>query len=154
MLSVLQILFLATHLLADTTGPNYKTLNSACSTCTQIDGILNKHNAELSADERVDLALNVAKVIRGMSLKSKPELDQKREIYFAINGSLQVLEDDFDSETVVRLIDLRAQAPKNFDFVFWRFPVAEQKKIAERMQAAKADNLRPKAQIPAVKSVE
>lgn len=152
---MIKLLLLATQICTMAAAEaSYKSLNSSCLSCNKIDSAVNKHNSELSPDKKLELALDVARVIRKISLKGKPELDQKREIYFAINGSLQVLEDDFDSESVIRLMDLRTQSPKNFDYVFWRFPVAEQQKIAERMQAAKEDKLRPKAQVPPIKQID
>jgi hypothetical protein len=150
------ILLMALLLAMDThaEGANYKSLKPSCRSCTQLDDIITKHNTELSPDERLDMALDVATVIEKISIKSKNQIDQKREIYFAINSTLQVLPDDFDSATVVWLMDLRTQAPKQFDYVFWRFPIGEQKQIVERMKAAKADKIRSKAQIPEAKSVE
>lgn len=134
--------------------PSYKRMDSSCKSCSEIENLIEKHNSELSPDKRLDLALKMAEVIKRTGVKNKPETAQKREIYFAITGAIQVLNDDFDSETVVRLMDLRAQAPKSFDYVFWRFPLVHQQRIAERMKAFKDDKIRPKAKIPEVKVIE
>lgn len=133
---------------------DYKKITPTCKVCMEIDNYVVKHNTELSPDERLNLALKVAKAIESISLKTKSATEKRREIYFSINASIHVLDDDFDSETVVRLMDLRTQAPKDFDYVFWRFPIADQKNLAGRMNAFKEDKVRPKAQIPEPKSIE
>lgn len=133
---------------------DYKKLSEACRSCNDIENLVVKHNTELSPDQRLDYALKIAKVIEKISVKSKKEIEQKRETYFAINGTVQVLDDDFDSETVVRLLDLRTQIPKSFDYVLWRFPLVHQQRIIERMKAFKDDKIRPKAQIPEAKVIE
>jgi hypothetical protein len=133
---------------------SYKVLDQSCQSCVKIDSLLGKHNTELSGDKRLDLALAVSSEIRKIKLAGKPEKEQRREIYFAINGAVQVMPDDFDSDTVVKLMDLRAQSPKQFDYVFWRFNVGEQQKIVERMKVAKEDKIRSKAQIPVVKQAD
>jgi hypothetical protein len=133
---------------------DYQRLENSCDACVKIDKLLAKHSQELSPSARADLALKVAAVIKDIHLKGKELGDQRRAIYFAVNGSVEVLRDDFDSETVVRLIDLRAQAPAVFDYVLWRFPLVTQKRIVERMQAAKTDKIRPKAKIPIAKEVD
>lgn len=133
---------------------DYKKLSAGCRSCNDIENLVVKHNTELSPDQRLDYALKIAKVIEKISVKGKKEIEQKRETYFAINGTIQVLDDDFDSETVVRLLDLRTQIPKSFDYVLWRFPLVHQQRIIERMQAFKEDKIRPKAQIPEAKVIE
>jgi hypothetical protein len=133
---------------------DYKKLTTDCRSCNEIESLTVKHNTELSPSNRLDLALKVAKVIQKISVKNKAETARRREIYFAVNGSIQVMDDDFDSETVVRLMDLRAQAPKSFDYVLWRFPLVHQQRIIERMRAFKEDKVRPKAQIPEAKVIE
>jgi hypothetical protein len=152
-LTIALIAFAQAIAAADAAGGNYK-VSGSCQSCAKIDGLAGKHNSELSPDKRVDIALELASQVREISLKGKPELEQRREVYFAINGTIQVLPDDHDSSTVVYLMDLRSQSPKQFDYVFWRFPISEQQKVHERMKAAKADNIRPKAQIPTPKAIE
>jgi hypothetical protein len=145
----------AASLIAHAAGEDdYKKLSQACRSCNDIENLVVKHNTELSPDQRLDYALKIAKIIEKISVKSKNEIEQKRETYFAINGTVQVLDDDFDSETVVRLLDLRTQIPKSFDYVLWRFPLVHQQRIIERMKAFKEDKIRPKAQIPEAKVIE
>jgi hypothetical protein len=127
---------------------DYQRLDPSCTSCTAIDKLLSQHSVSLSPDKQLALALQIAKVIEHTHLKGKALVDQYRAIYFSLKGTIEVLDDDFDSETVVRLIDLRAQAPAAFDYVFWRFQLGNQKRIIERMQAAKSDGIRPKATIP------
>jgi hypothetical protein len=134
--------------------PEYQRLKNNCRSCTELEKITVAHSKELSSDARLKLALQMAKVIEGIVLKGEPKTEQMREIYFSINSSLQVLRDDFDSETVVRLMDLRAVEPKVFDEVFWRFDISQQKRLIERMAALKDDKIRPKAVIPKAKTVE
>lgn len=146
------LLILALPLFA-VAAPSYQKLTDACTTCKAIDKVVGEHNIAPKPELKRDLAIKLGGVIKAISLKGKTVEEQRREIYFAINGSLEVLSDDFDSQTVVMLMDLRTQSPRNFDYVFWRFPMAEQKKIAERMTAAKTDKIRPKATVPAVKEI-
>ncbi len=140
--------------LAGSQAQDYRKLSPACQSCNQIDALATKHNTEQSPDSRLKYALEIAKLIEKISIKQKPEIEQRREIYYAITGALQVLDDDFDSETCVQLLDLRGQAPKAFDHVLWRFPLVSQQKIIERMRSFKEDNIRPKAQIPEAKFIE
>lgn len=151
-ITILFSLFVNENLFAE--NQDYKKLSPECRSCNEIDGIVNTHNTELSPDNRLDLALKMAKVIEKISVKSKSALEQHREIYFAINGTIQVLDDDFDSETVVHLLDLRTSTPKAFDYVLWRFPLVHQQRIIERMRAFKEDKVRPTAQIPEPKVIE
>ena len=132
---------------------DYTRATDACKTCGQFEKLLQSHSAELSSDARLKIALEVAKVIQGIHLKGKPKLEQKREIYFAINASIQVQPDDFDAETAVRLLDLRPQAPAVFDDVLWHFTRGQQEKLIERMRAFKEDKVRPNAVIPVVKEL-
>jgi hypothetical protein len=132
----------------------YKRLSPSCKTCGEIEQVTKQHNTETSADKRLQLALKLAKIIQGIDLKGKSETEQKRELYFAMNASLQVLPDDFDSETVVRLLDLRQRSPKIFDEVLWRFPLGEQQKLVMRMRAFIEDKVRPNAKLPTPKEVE
>lgn len=78
--------------------------------------------------------------------------DQKRALYYAFHASIEVLDDDFDSETVVRLLRLRPQAPAAFDYVFNRLSLNEQKNLHQRMTAVKR-LLMPKAELPTVKEI-
>jgi len=133
---------------------DYKRLNSSCRSCNEIENLIIEHDKELSPDKRLEQALKLAGVIKKISVKNKKPTEQKREMHFAINGALQVLDDDFDSETVVALMDLRPQAPRSFDYVLWRFPLVHQQRIIERMKAFKEDKIRPKAQIPEAKVIE
>lgn len=131
---------------------DYKTLTPSCKSCKEVDNLVNKFKDESSADTKLDLALEIAKTIKKINVKGKTKDEQAREIYFAINASVEVLEHDFDSETVIGLVGLRAQAPDRFDFVFWGFPLADQKQIVERMKAAKDDKLIKNAAIPIPKA--
>lgn len=133
---------------------DYKRLTDTCKSCNAIDNLIIKHNTEMSSTARLELALQIAGLIDKISVKGKPELEKRREMYFAINATTLVLSDDFDSETVSSLMDLRAKSPKDFDYVFWRFPTHQQSEIVNRMKAFKEDKLKPKAQIPQVKKVE
>lgn len=132
----------------------YRKLSPNCRSCNEIENLIVQHNGETSPDKRLEIALKVAKIIQKIGLKGKSATDQRREIYFSIKGAQQVLEDDFDSETCLRLLDLRTVSPQNFDYVFWRFPESQQKQILARMTAFKEDKIRPKAQLPLVKEVE
>lgn len=132
---------------------DYKRPSPNCKSCTEIEALLEKHNTELSNDKKLEYALKVAAVIEKISLKGKNKTDQRREIYHAINGTVQVLDDDFDSETAINLVGLRAQAPKEFDYVFWRIPIGQQNSIVERMKAAKEDGLTKKP-LPQAKEVD
>src|ERR1700685_3249344 len=130
---------------------DYKTLTDSCKSCNSIDKLVNKYNEETSPSNRLALALKVAGTIKEIKLKGKDKEDQYREIYFATKGSIEVLPDDFDSETCVRLLDLRTQAPETFDYVFTSFPLEDQKRIIERMKSFKDDKLRPNAKLPVAK---
>jgi hypothetical protein len=134
--------------------PSYQKLADACKVCKIIDRTVTRHSETTSSGDRAQLTVALYKEIEGIKLKGKSDEEQKREIYFAINGSLELLDDDFDSSTPIALLDVRAQAPKNFDFVFWRFPVKAQKQLFDRMKAAKDDKIRPKAALPTVKEVD
>ena len=136
------------------TTPEYKRLNPSCGTCAEIDKLLSRHSVESSPDKQLVIALKIAGVIKKITLKGKIELEQRRAIYFAINATNEVLEDDFDSETVVVLMDLRSQAPEAFDYILWRFPIGNQTRIIERMQALKDDGIRPKNEIPTARAID
>ena len=153
MLASFLILLLAAATTSATTG-DYQRLTPDCPSCAELDQLLQRHSAELSPDRRLKLALSVAKVIARARLNGKTTVDQKRQIFFAINAALQVQPDDFDSETAVRLLDLRAQSPANFDQVLWRFTRGQQQSLIERMRAFKDDKLRPNAVIPVIKELE
>jgi|GEM_PF-4510312 len=133
---------------------DYRKLSDDCRSCNEIDALVIKHNTELSPDNRLDLALKIAKVIEKMSIRNKPEVEQRREIYFAMNATFQVMDDDFDSETSVRMLDLRGQSPKSFDYVLWRFPLAQQNRLIERMRSFIEDKVRPKQKLPEAKVIE
>lgn len=152
------LLFMASGILSGAHGADqdldYRKLSPTCRSCNEFEAIVVKQNTELSPDTRLEYALKIAKLIEKISLKGKSELEQRREIYYAINATIQVLDDDFDSETSVQLLDLRTKAPKTFDYVLWRFPLASQQNIIERMRSFKEDNIRPKAVIPEAKAIE
>lgn len=133
---------------------NYKKLSDACKSCNVLEDIVVKHNTATNPDDRLDLAMKTADTIKKISLKNKSQLEKRREIYYAINASLSVLKDDFESVTVYQLHGLRKQSPKDFDHVFHRFPTFQQADIANRMKSYKENKILPNAQIPEVKQIE
>ena len=122
-----------------------------CEICKELDMLVGQFSTQTKSDDKLQTALKIASSIGKISLKAKPEL-QKRQIYYAINATVEVLPVDFDSESVVRLMDLRSKAPKTFDTIFHHFPEKNQKEIFDRMKALKEDRIRPKATLPRVHS--
>ena len=141
-------------LIAGAQTPGYKRLTKDCRACNQIEDLIVKHDKELVPDDRQAIAFQMGDVIKTISIKGKKEEEQRRLVYFAINGTIQVIDDDFDSVTCLRLLDIRTSSPKNFDYVFHRFPLVHQNNIIGRMNAYKEDNFRPKAEIPTAKLIE
>lgn len=100
----------------------------------------------------METVLKIASSIHHLKLASLAGDDQKRAVYYAMHGAIEVLDDDFDSQTVVELLRLRPQAPATFDYVFNRLSLTEQKNLFERMGAVKRRIL-PKAELPTVKEI-
>lgn len=147
-------LTLSTHLAAS--EGDYKKSRESCRTCRKLSDLVSKFGSESSNTQKVHLALDIAKEMKSIQLKNKSEEEKRREIYFAINSAIEILPTgyDFDYETVICLIDLRAQNPRTFDYVFWRFPRNQQEQIVQLMTMHKKDRNRPKAEIPVVKVIE
>jgi len=133
--------------------PDYTKITPTCKDCTLINNVLNKFSLA-DPDGKRDLALKAAELIHHVTLKDKSTEDQRREIYFSLKACVEVFDDDFDSETVVGLMELRAAAPKDFDYVFQRFPLKNQNAIVERMKGFKEDGIGPKVALPAPKAID
>ena len=118
-ISILMGWFVAAGAHADSLGTEYKKLSASCVSCNEIDKLLEQYNASTSARAQLDIALNIAHVIEHISVQGKSLVEQRRAFYFAINATIEVLADDFDSETVVNLLDLRQHHSNAFDDVFW-----------------------------------
>jgi hypothetical protein len=128
----------------------YQKFDKRCSTCKKLADELGRLDKSPTGDKAVDAALEVAKVIKRINLKGKKELEIKREIYAALNASIEVLAYDHDSQTVFQIIGVRAQAEKEFDFVFHRFPKVTQQRIVDRMKAFKEDKIKSDFEVPTV----
>jgi hypothetical protein len=149
---IIPILCCAISIQAFAGSSSYKEYSSSCRSCVEIEKLLSIYDSQQSGRDQLDTALRIAKVIKHTSVKGNGIENQRREIYYAIKASIQILDDDFDSESVVGLMDLRDQSPEQFDYVFWRFPFADQKEITHRMSGIKS-NTRPKASIPQAKAL-
>jgi hypothetical protein len=152
--AIFLITFALKALAAATSTESYKRSVPECHTCEELNDLLSKYASTLSPSDRIDIALHVAKTIEKITLKEKNTDQRRRELHFAINASLEVLTDDFNSETAVQLLDKRQDAPAEFDYVFWRFQLPQQKRLLARMKSFVDDKIRPKAKLPEPKEVE
>lgn len=133
--------------------PAFMKTSSRCASCIEIDRILAHFTNVPETENQMDDVLKLSATIQKIHLRGKSKEDQQREIYFSINATIEVLTADFDSETVLRLMDLRSQNPQLFDEVFWTFAKGQQSRIVERMQAFISDRIRPKGKVPQIKSI-
>jgi hypothetical protein len=153
MLLVLNVIFAS--FVAHAEGADlYKRLSPDCASCAEIDALMTKHSSTPSPTDQLNITLEIAKAIGKISIKDQPEVEQRRAIYFAIKATVDALDEDFDSQTVAYLMRVRPQAPKQFDYVFWRFPLERQKEIVERMRALIANELVKKVPVPTAKQLE
>lgn len=132
--------------------PEYRRLSSSCRSCEEISSLLETYSAQSNSGPRMETVLKIASLIHRLKLSSLTGDDQKRAVYYALHGSIEVLDDDFDSQTVVELLRLRPQSPVTFDYVFNRLSLTEQKNLFERMGAVKRRIL-PNAQLPTVREI-
>jgi hypothetical protein len=145
---------IALPLTALASSPEYTRLVPTCKDCVAIDSLLSKFSLTQDPTDRLNLALKAADLIHHISLKDKSTDDQYRLIYFSLKASVEVFDDDFDSAAELSLMDLRQASPKNFDYVFQRFPIDNQKTIVERMKNLKEDGIGPKIDLPTPKAVD
>ena len=150
---IFSVSFVSSVIAYGKTGADYKRYNPNCKTCVEIEKLLSVFDSQQDDRAQIDTTLKIAQVIEKASIKDKSVENKRREIYFAIKATNTVLQVDFDSATVAGLMDLREQAPSDFDYVFWRFPFADQKEITHRMDGMKKSGIRPKATVPEAKAV-
>lgn len=128
---------------------------ASCAPCLEINTLLDKHGSTTDPTVQIEVADKIAVVIGAMKIQRLELGEAYRQIYFAIKGTIEVLDDDVQSETVAKLILLRYQNPTRFDYVFWRFPVQRQKELIQYMRTFK-DNpiLKKQFNVPTAKAIE
>ncbi len=140
---------------AESTPPShYNKMNSACRVCNKINALLVKYSETSDGNKRLNLTIEIGAVIKTLwTSRSRPPA-LYTDIYYSLNASIEVLNYDMDSETVTHLLRVRQKYPKEFDYVFWRFPRVSQERILQRMQILVKEGVNPKAKLPIIKVEE
>lgn len=133
---------------------NFNKLNSECRICSQLAKEREDFSVSKSENERIDIVMNVARIIKSMVDQRGVAPGLFSAIYYAIDVSLEVERSDFDRETIVWLLRLRQRYPVQFDNVLWRFPKAQQTLIVNRMKAVVERGLVKGGKVPVVREVE
>jgi hypothetical protein len=127
---------------------NYMKNRGACSLCDKIDSLVGKIGSANQGNKETDYVLDLAQVIKNIKLGDQRTEMRKRQIFSSIKACLEIMKYDFDGETGIALLDLREQNRKDFDYVFERLPLDQQKTLLNRFNALFERNLREKRPLP------
>jgi hypothetical protein len=120
---------------------SYKKLNDQCHACQEISDLLEKLS-RAKAGKRIEITLAIAKVISSVTHQERANSKTLySSIYYCINAGLDVMEIDFDGETGIKLARLRHIFPKEFDNVYWRFPIDSQRRLHKRIEGVVAKKI-------------
>jgi hypothetical protein len=135
------------------TPEQYMHYDSQCGLCRKMSSLMEKFNADSSPHKRWLVTQTMAKEIKDLALVKTPPADVYTQIYSALNASVEVLDYDTYSDTLLSLLDVRTQFPAQFDYVLWHFPLGVQKRVVLRM-GGKQRRFRPAASVPVAKELD
>lgn len=126
----------------------YDKLNPDCHVCEKFDRMLGEYSKISQPDKRLDMCLKIAHVIGEVYKPAGTPAQLYSMIYYSINAAMEIMPVDFDGEAGVELGRLRTKFPKQFDNVFWRFPMSTQRQLATRIDSMVKRKLVPGGRAP------